>query len=81
VGRIDDRSAPSGAASGIHNAAARAGGLLAIGALGLAFGNAGGPEVQGPDLASAYRTVMFAAAVLAGCSAVIAALTIRPAHR
>jgi len=68
----------SGTASGINNAAARTGSLVAIAALGLAFGAAGSPDVGGSALASAYRLAMIAAAVLSGLSALTAALTIRP---
>lgn len=68
----------SGTASGINNAAARAGGLMAIGAIGLAFGNSAGSPVTRSALADAYRWAMFAAAFLASLSALAAALTIRP---
>jgi EmrB/QacA subfamily drug resistance transporter len=72
----------SGTASGINNAAARAGSLLAVAALGLAFGVSGAGGLQGDTLTNAYRTVMFAAAALAGLSALVAATTIkrRAAH-
>jgi EmrB/QacA subfamily drug resistance transporter len=69
----DDKS---GTASGINNAAARLGSLLAIAALGLAFGDAASPAVAGPALANAYRLAMLAAATLAVLSALTAALTI-----
>ena len=68
----------SGTASGINNAAARAGSLVAVAALGLAFGAVASPHAGGSALASAYRAAMIAAAVLAGLSALTAALTIRP---
>jgi predicted MFS family arabinose efflux permease len=67
----DDKS---GTASGINNAAARAGGLIAVAALGLAFGDAGMAEAGGSALTEAYRLVMLGAAVLAGLSALTAAL-------
>lgn len=69
----------SGIASGINNAAARAGSLVAIAALGLIFAGAtpDAPDAHASTLASAYVTAMTAAAVLAGLSALTAALTIR----
>jgi EmrB/QacA subfamily drug resistance transporter len=67
----------SGVASGVNNAAARAGGLIAVAALGLAFGGAGASSIQASALPPAYRLVMFAAATLAVLSVVIAATTIR----
>lgn len=68
----------SGAASGINNAAARAGGLLAVAALGLAFGGADASAMRPEALADAYRVVMLFAAALAALSALTAALTIHP---
>ena len=68
----------SGTASGINNAAARAGSLLAVAALGLAFG--GGLEASGVEagaLSRAYIVVMFAAAALAALSALVAVMTIK----
>ena len=66
----------SGAASGINNAAARAGGLIAVAALGLAFGGADPSAVQPDGMTAAYRLVMFVAAGLAALSALTAAMTI-----
>jgi EmrB/QacA subfamily drug resistance transporter len=67
----------SGVASGVNNAAARTGGLVAVAALGLAFGGAGASSIQASALPPAYRLVMFAAAILAVLSAVVAVATIR----
>jgi EmrB/QacA subfamily drug resistance transporter len=73
----------SGAASGINSAAARAGGLVAVAALGLAFGGAGASSMHPEALTGAYRLVMIVAALLALLSALTAALTVpaRPAPR
>ena len=71
-------SEKSGAASGINNAAARAGGLLAIAALGLAFGGTDTSSLDGSVLTQAYRLVMLCAAVLAALSSLTAALTVAP---
>ena len=68
----------SGIASGINNAAARAGALVAVAALGLAFGGTGTSSIEPAALPSAYRCVMFTAAGLAILSALTAAATIRP---
>jgi EmrB/QacA subfamily drug resistance transporter len=70
----------SGIASGINNAAARAGSLLAIAALGLLSlgASAGGTHNDASTLANVYARAMLAAAAFAGLSAITAALTIRP---
>jgi EmrB/QacA subfamily drug resistance transporter len=65
----------SGTASGINNAAARAGGLIAIGAIGFGFGSSG-TSLTTADVMYAYRWVMYAAALLAGLSALTAAFTL-----
>jgi EmrB/QacA subfamily drug resistance transporter len=75
----DDKT---GTASGINNAAARAGSLLAVAALGLAIG--GSAMDVGTPLTNAYRLTMWAAGVLAALGSLTAALTITPrqaAHR
>jgi EmrB/QacA subfamily drug resistance transporter len=68
----------SGIASGVNNAAARTGSLLAVAALGLAFGGMHGSSISAGTLANGYQWVMFAAAGLAASSAVIAAMTLGP---
>ena len=70
--------AMSGIASGINNAAARAGTLVAIAALGLSFTASPATEAaDGSALAGAYARAMVGAAVLAALSALTAAVTIR----
>lgn len=67
----------SGTASGVNNAAARAAGLVAVAALGLAFGGSAAKSMESHELLRAYRLVMFAAAGLAASAALLAALMIR----
>ena len=66
-------------ASGVNNAAARTGSLLAVAALGIAV-NGMAAELDAGELTAAYRLVMFSAAALAAASAVTAAATIRARH-
>ena len=66
----------SGIVSGINNAMARAAGLIAVAALGLAFGGAGMSSLESGALIPAYRLVMFVAAGLALLGALTAAATI-----
>jgi MFS family permease len=68
--------ADSGAASGINNAAARTGGLLAVAALGIAFGKSDLASLGEDGLSSAYRTVMLFSAGAAVLSALCAATMI-----
>jgi hypothetical protein len=71
----------SGTASGINNAAARVGSLVAIAALGHAFGDAETEALRAERLANAYRLVLLAATVLAVLSAVTAATALQPGKR
>jgi EmrB/QacA subfamily drug resistance transporter len=66
----------SGMASGINNAAARSGGLIAVAALGLAFQGSKLDSLDHSLIGRAYWIVMIASAVLAALSALCAALTI-----
>jgi EmrB/QacA subfamily drug resistance transporter len=66
----------SGTASGINNAAARAGSLLAVAAVGLGIGDAS--SIDAMALSGAYGLAMYAAGGLAALSAAIAALTLAP---
>jgi EmrB/QacA subfamily drug resistance transporter len=71
----------SGTSSGINNAAARGGGLLAVAAIGLAFGGADLTKIDAESLQSAYATVMIGAAALALLSAGCAAISISPVRK
>ncbi|MDQ8729941.1 MFS transporter [Bradyrhizobium sp. LHD-71] len=68
----------SGTASGINNAAARTGSMIAVAALGLAVGGTTGADAGSGGLANAYRVVMYVAAVVAALSALTALVWIRP---
>ncbi|HEX5046041.1 MAG TPA: MFS transporter, partial [Gammaproteobacteria bacterium] len=67
----------SGTASGINNAAARAGSLVAIAAIGFAIGG-GAMDVDAGAITHAYRVTMWTAGALAALSALTAAATIAP---
>ncbi|MCD7061006.1 MFS transporter [Pelagibacterium xiamenense] len=60
-----------GTASGINNAAARIGGLIAVAALGFAFGGSDLANLPPEVLMTSYRWVMIAAAVMAFASAAV----------
>jgi predicted MFS family arabinose efflux permease len=68
-------SAPSelgGSASGVNNAAARFGGLIAVAALGLAFGGTSASNIASVAVVQAYGRVMWTAAALAVATALVA---------
>jgi hypothetical protein len=61
-----------GSASGVNNAAARLGGLVAVAALGFAFGGTSASDVASVAVVEAYRRVMWTAAALAVAAALMA---------
>lgn len=68
----------SGTASGINNAAARGGGLVAVAAIGLAFGSADLATISDARLQSAYSLVLWCAAVLSLLGMVCGLVMIAP---
>ncbi len=64
--------ADSNAASGINNAAARSGGLIAVAAVGLAFGGSDIATLEPSAISAAYATVMIAATLSALVSGLVA---------
>ncbi|MDR6632594.1 EmrB/QacA subfamily drug resistance transporter [Phyllobacterium sp. 1468] len=66
----------SGAASGINNAAARSGGLIAVGALGIAFGGSDFSSLSERDIAAAYSVIMWSSALAAAISVACATFAI-----
>jgi EmrB/QacA subfamily drug resistance transporter len=75
LGAVPD--AYEGAASGINNATARIGGLVAVALAGFVLA-AGAGEGETAAIAQGYRIAMIAAAVCAAAAALIGAATIRP---
>lgn len=71
----------SGTASGINNAAARGGGLVAVAAIGLAFGSSDLATTSAGQLESAYRLVLWSAAGLSLLSVVCGLMTIPPKRK
>jgi EmrB/QacA subfamily drug resistance transporter len=61
-----------GSASGVNNAAARLGGLVAVAALGFAFGSAFASALASVAVVEAYRRVMWTATALAVVAALMA---------
>jgi EmrB/QacA subfamily drug resistance transporter len=76
---VEDRFA--GVASGLNNAASRAGGLLAVAALPLLVGLSGAGYEQPAQLAAAFRTAMLWCAGLMLVGALLAGVLVRRPHR
>jgi EmrB/QacA subfamily drug resistance transporter len=68
----------SGTASGINNAAARGGGLVAVAAIGLAFGSSDLATISAQQLQSAYSLVLWCAAALSLVSVAYGVMMIAP---
>jgi len=75
LGAVDDEHA--GVASGVNNAVARTGQLLAVAAVPLVAGFAPGDAVAGDDLLDGFHTIMRVAAALSVVAGVVAAWTVR----
>jgi Na+/melibiose symporter-like transporter len=75
LGAVDDEHA--GVASGVNNAVARTGQLLAVAAIPLVAGFAPGDTVATDDLVDGFHTVMRVAAVMSVVAGSVAWLTVR----
>ncbi|HEY2027129.1 MAG TPA: DHA2 family efflux MFS transporter permease subunit [Gemmatimonadaceae bacterium] len=75
LGALGERRA--GLASGVNNAVARLGGLLAVAVLPLAAGLGGAQQLRGGVVATGFARAMMICAALCAVGGVIAALTIR----
>jgi EmrB/QacA subfamily drug resistance transporter len=75
LGAVDDEHA--GVASGVNNAVARTGQLLAVAAIPVVAGFAPGEPVGTDELLDGFATVMRAAAATAVVAALVAVLTVR----
>ena len=75
LGAVDDEHA--GVASGVNNAVARTGQLLAVAADPVVAGFAPGATVAADDLIDGFHTVMRVAAATAVIAAVVAWITVR----
>lgn len=75
LGAVADRHA--GVASGVNNAVARAGGLLAVAAIPLLVGLDGNSYADPRSLSPAYRTGMLLCAALLALGAVLSAVLVR----
>ena len=71
-GGLGRRALRPGSASGVNNAAARLDGLVAVAALGFAFGGTSASDVTSVAVVEAYRRVMWTAAALAVAAALMA---------
>ncbi|MEU1627681.1 MFS transporter [Streptomyces sp. NPDC020096] len=67
----------AGIASGVNNAAARAGGLVAVAALPLAVGLSGGQYASGPAVHRAFQEAVIICAVVMAAGGVLAWFTVR----
>ena len=74
LGAVSDDHA--GVASGVNNAVARTGSLLAVAAVPIIAGFAPGVDVDPSDLVTGFHTVLRVSAVAAACAAAVAWVTV-----